>query len=316
MENKTFNLLGKYSYTRLEKFINCPMAYKLSYVDGKYVSANSLALSIGTLLHKVNEYICGSMIKHQEIDYDLILDYIENAGLTDVKLEVDGTKSQDEVIKGTNLLKKEFFEDWLSVDTKSGKSMKQKIKTFCENIHNLEDSFKDSEWEPYKVEEPFEFKYQGVTFKGFIDRIDINKNTGALRVVDYKTKDKLFDSKELATPLQFVVYAMAVLDKFGKTPEEFIYDLPLITESQQGGTKGFIARGEKKMTSILQSITDSLENGEFKPNPSPLCYYCPYNKTGCNKGNKYENECPYYCLWTPQNKVFTVNKEYGKKFTL
>ena len=110
MDNKIFNLLGKYSYTRLEKFINCPMAYKLSYVDGKYVSANSLALSIGTLLHKVNEYICGSMIKHQKINYDLILDYIENAGLTNVRLEVDGTKSQDEIIKGTNLLKKEFFD--------------------------------------------------------------------------------------------------------------------------------------------------------------------------------------------------------------
>lgn len=315
-EDKIFNLLGKYSYSRLEKYINCPYAYKLAYVDGKYVSANSLALGIGTLLHKVNEYICSCIINKVDIDYDKVLDFIDNAGPNGPDLLIPGSeKGKDEEIRGVNLLKKEFFEDWLSVDTKSGKSMKQKIKDFCANIHYLEDEFKNSDWKPYKVEDPFEFNFKGVTFKGFIDRIDINEKTGALRVIDYKTKDKAFDSKELATPLQFVVYAMAVMNKYGKMPEEFIYDLPLINVKQEGGTKGFFVRGEKKMNTILENIENDLKNKEFKPKPSPLCYYCPYNCTGCQKGNAHDKACEYYSLWTPQDKNFSVNKEYGKKFT-
>lgn len=317
-ENETtFNLLGNYSYSRLEKYTQCPYMYKLNYVDGKYVFSTSLAIAVGSLLHKVNEYICGCLITNTTIDYPLILDYIENAGTTDVKLEVPGSKGGEEEIKGTKILRKEFFEDWLSTDTKSKKSMKQKVKDFCDNIHALEDEFKDSEWAPYKVEEPFEFKFKGVTFKGFIDRIDINKKTGSLRVVDYKTKDKLFDDKELATPLQFVVYAMALIEKFGKMPEDFIYDLSLIRQKQSGGTKGFMTRGEKKMTTLLEKISNSIKNKEFAPNPSPLCYYCPYNCMGIQSKNEYSHECPYYCKWTPQNKTFEVNMEYGvKKFTL
>ena len=315
MEEKIFNLLGNYSYSRLEKYINCPYAFKLRYVDGNYPVSTSLALEVGTLLHKVNEYICSAIIKGVPVDYPKILDYIENAGSTDVSLDLDSEK-KDEGIKGTKILQKEFFEDWLSNDTKSHKSMKSKVNDFIANIHSLEDSFKGSDWQPYKTEEPFCFKYKGVTFKGNIDRIDINTKTGDLRVIDYKTKDKPFDKKDLATPLQFVIYAMAVMDKFGKTPVEFIYDLPLIHEVQQGGTKGFLDRGEKKITALLENISNDMENKEFKPKTGPLCYWCDFNKQNPNAQEGYKNLCPYYCKWTPEEKTFDVNQVFGKKFIL
>ena len=92
MEEKIFNLLGNYSYSRLEKYINCPYAFKLRYVDGNYPVSTSLALEVGTLLHKVNEYICSAIIKGVPVDYPKILDYIENAGSTDVYLDLDSEK--------------------------------------------------------------------------------------------------------------------------------------------------------------------------------------------------------------------------------
>ena len=311
METKTFNLLGNFSYSRLEKYLSCPYAYKLSYVDGNYVSANSLAIHVGTLLHKVNEYICLSIINKSPIDYDKILDFIDNAGTTNVSLDFFSEK-KDEGIKGVNILKAEFFEEWLTTNTKSQKSMKQKIEDFKARIYDLENEFKNSDWEPYKVEDPFEFKFNGVTFKGFIDRIDRNKVTGALRVIDYKTKDAKFSDKELTTPLQFVVYAMAIMNKYDKMPESFIYDLPLIGEKQEGGTKGFVARGEKKMNSILESI----EKEEYKPTPSPLCHWCNFCSTNTNAIAPYNKMCRYYSLWTPTNKTFEVNCKYGSLFIL
>jgi RecB family exonuclease len=190
--------------------------------------------------------------------------------------------------------------------------MKQKIEEFKNNIHYLEEMFQNSEWEPFKVEEPFCFKFKGVTFKGFIDRIDRHKETGAFRVVDYKTKDVPFNDKDLTTPLQFVVYAMAIKEKYGEFPESFVYELPLVNISQNGGTKGFIARGEKKMTSILESISQE----EYKPSPSPLCYYCPYCAQNPCATMPHNKLCKYYSLWTPTNKTFEVNAKYGSLFVL
>ena len=118
-DEQIFNLLGNFSYSRLEKYVNCPYAYKLSYVDGNYVSANSLALSVGSLLHKVNEYICSALINGESIDYDRVLAYIDTAGSEDeIPLELDSSK-KDEGIKGTKILQKEFFEDYYTTNIAS-----------------------------------------------------------------------------------------------------------------------------------------------------------------------------------------------------
>ena len=315
--NKEKDKSEKFSYSRLEKYENCPFAYKLTYIDKHYVNASSLALSVGTLLHKVNEYICSSIIFNKAVDYDKINEYIELAGTTDIKLDVEGAKEDKEEIQGTKILQREFFEDWLNNDTKSKLSMKVKVENFKKNIHKLEDSFKGSEWQPFKTEEPFDFEYNGVVFHGFIDRIDKNIKTGELRVIDYKTKDAPFSDKDLTTPLQFVIYAMAIKEKFGEYPVEFIYDLPLIDVQQKAGTKGFIERGKKKLDKILANINEDKERGEFKPKPSPLCYFCQYCTKSCSANTGPEKQlCKYYSLWTPQNHTFEVNAKWGGLFIL
>lgn len=304
----------KFSYSRVEKYENCPYAYKLNYVDKNYVSANSLALSIGTLLHKVKEYIGDSLIKGRVIDYSLLENYIDRAGI-DVELtELDSDKDSKEVIEGVELLKKKYFEDWITNKTKSGLSMKSKVEFFKEHLRDMENQFKqDEEWEVFKTEEPFEFIFEGVSFKGFIDRIDKNKKTGDFRVIDYKTKDAQFSDNDLKTPLQFVVYSMAISEKYGKEPIEFIYDLPLIGIQQKACSAGYLKRGQAKLIKLLTGI----KNESFIPKPSPLCYWCPYCYNNTNAEAPFNKMCKYFSLWTPEDHNFNVNCKWGETlFTL
>jgi ATP-dependent helicase/nuclease subunit B len=48
-------------------------------------------------------------------------------------------------------------------------------------------------WEIVKVEQPFKKEVGGLTVKGKIDRVDRHRDTGALRVIDYKTTDSASD---------------------------------------------------------------------------------------------------------------------------
>ena len=45
----------KFSYSRTEVYENCPYRYYLQYVKGHYIPATSLAISYGTLVHKINQ---------------------------------------------------------------------------------------------------------------------------------------------------------------------------------------------------------------------------------------------------------------------
>ena len=55
-----------------------------------------------------------------------------------------------------------------------------------------------------------------------------------------------------------------------------------------------------------------MEDGKWFPSPSPLCYWC-FACENNPTASKYKKECQYYSLWTPNNKVYDVNKTYNKE---
>ena len=107
------------------------------------------------------------------------------------------------------------------------------------------------------------------------------------------------------TPLQFVIYAKALREKIGGDIEiSCFYDLPTIHTTQAAGTKGFEARGMKKVDKLL----DGVEAGDYHPKPSQLCWWCEYrSRFDINEQIWY---CPYYSQWRPDNKTFDVEFEW------
>lgn len=131
---------------------------------------------------------------------------------------------------------------------------------------------------------------------GFIDRILFNPKTGEYLVEDLKTKDHPFREEDLVTPLQFVIYTKALSESLNIPVEKIKcqYNLPFCDLIQPAGTPGFVDRGTKKINQIFEKIN----NHDWTPKPSPLCYWCNFSDTNPSQPKEGKNLCPYYSLWT------------------
>lgn len=295
--------IEKYSYTRLSQYENCPFCYDLKYNQKKFISAESLVTAMGTLIHHIEEKISRSLREGKAPNYkDLIeeLHYINFPKRNPYDTEGD--------IFGIEILKERFKKDYYAISEKSGLNYPAKVNQYIANIDRQEKFLlANPHLEIFDVEKPFEFDFQGKVLKGKIDRIIKYKNENKYQIYDIKTRDRLFEKEDITTPLQHVVYGMALKDMLGleEEPAEYFYDLVFLQVLQPAGTKGFIKRGKTK----LEKIFNAIQSQDYSPKPSPLCYWCDYSNTNPNVALEGQNLCPYYSLWTPSDR-----KNFKTKF--
>ena len=291
--------LPVFSYSKLDTFRNCPMQYRLKYVEKKRPEDDtSLALELGSLCHAILERKGLALVSGGTVDYDALNESLLN-GVTDTN---EKTK---ESLPGIKQLKRKYFDEWYVSDNASGATYEDKMKMFDKVLHS---EMEGSEWVPTYFEKSFEFVWDNrAIIKGFIDRIDTKH--GQYKTIDYKTSKKVFDQSKLSTSLQFGIYALAILKEFGQLPVESEYRFILIDDSQYALTKGW----EKRLTKALDKLLDDIEGNEnkkvFAPKPTPLCYYCDYCVNN-SRATVYRQECDYYSLWTPTQKTFEVNRKW------
>lgn len=288
--------LPRFSHSKLEVYENCKARYDLQYNQKKRSNDTSLALEMGTICHRVLEEKGNRITKRLPVDYERLNDILE-----------EGFEETDEesAIRGIRELKRVYFEEWYKADNASGMNYDEKLIKFNGVLHS---EMEDDDWTPMYFELPFEFVWDNkYIIHGFIDRID--KKGEEYRVVDYKTSKKIFDKKKIPTAQQMAIYGCAILAMFNKLPSEYLYRFILINESQKALTLGWEKRFIKKLDKVFAAIEESDATQIYKPSPSQLCFYCNYC---CNNPNakEFKNECEYYSLWTPDNKVFSVNKEF------
>lgn len=281
----------KLSYSRLDCFKSCEYKYKLKYINKNYTNDSSLALRIGTILHLGLEYKYLKKYNNEEI----------------LELIYKGCIDTGQEVIGLSKLKDEYPFEWEEED-KFGRTYDEKIELYKSRI--LEDI--EDDWECIGCEVQFDILFENkAIIHGFIDRIDRHKVTGDMRVVDYKSSKKPYDKKDLATPLQMYVYALACKELYGRYPSEFIYDMILIGEKQYAMTKGWEKRGHTALGKLIDNLIIHNENNNVNmtPKPSILCYWCSYSETNPNATNG-KGLCEYNLLWTPENKVWKKNKEW------
>lgn len=295
--------LPRFSHSKLEVWENCNYRYNEQYNLKKYSNDTSLALEIGTLTHKLLE-LKGEWIKEGEIvDYEKLTAILED-GCEEI------SEKGKETIAGIKELKKRYFEEWYSPDNASGMNYDEKLEKFNTVLHR---EMEDDIWKPAEFELFFEFVWRDkYIISGFIDRLDIRQVEEEVeyRVCDYKSSKKVFDDKKLPTAQQMAIYGAAILNKYGKLPAEYKYIFTLIDAEQCALTKGWEKRIIKKLDKAFDAIAEAEKEGVYKPSPSPLCHWCAYCSTNPN-ATKYKYECPYYSLWTPDNKVFATNQQWS-----
>lgn len=145
----------------------------------------------------------------------------------------------------------------------------------------------------YRLEDPTRFDPQcceqrveveladGTLLRGYIDRIDVAA-TGELRVVDYKTGKAPPAARALAEfkPMfQMKFYAVALFRSRGVPPTRlrliYLADGQLLDYSPD---RDELLRFEKTLMAIWRAIQSAGETGDFRPNPSRLCDWCPHQQ--------------------------------------
>lgn len=143
----------------------------------------------------------------------------------------------------------------------------------------------------YRLEDPTRFDPQcceqrveveladGTLLRGYIDRIDVAA-TGELRVVDYKTgkaPSQAWALAEFKAMFQMKFYAVALLRSRGVLPARlrliYLADGQVLDYEPDHDE---LLRFEKTLVAIWQAIRSAGETGDFRPNPSRLCNWCPH----------------------------------------
>lgn len=296
--------LPKYSYSKIETFLHCPMSFNYKYGQEMYSSDTSIALELGSLCHYVLEQKGKCIITNNTINYNDLQNIL-----------VHGTINTDEKTKehllGIEELKKKYWEVWYEPDSE-GNTYNDKLNIFENVLYSEMNPEKDFDWCPVALEQNFEYVWDDrAIIHGFIDRIDMSRNDQNLvKTIDYKTSKKVYDNSKLATSLQFGFYACAILNTYGILPSENEYHFVFLDKIQKALTKGWEKRFIKKVTKTFDAIDENTKSGIWSPNPSPLCAWCNFSVTNPN-ATEYKDICNYYSLWTPTNKTFEVNKKWG-----
>lgn len=325
--------LPKISYSKLDLLKKCPYRYKKKYIEKKFVKTDSVATEFGSIVHKGLELKGQYIMNGQDIDYD----EIHSVLLSGFEEKTD--KGHEKLL-GVQELRRKYFEEWYKKDETTNQSVEDRFKTYIYEV--LPNRMEDIEWNVYGTEVPFEFVYDNrCIIIGFIDRVDVKygivekenyenskieetenglKGTfhgipiEAFRIVDYKSSKKVFRQEEIKTPLQMVVYDLACLFMYGIVPQYHEYDFVGLNQKQAqiNGvcSNGYLKRGVKKINSFLDQIDEMAKTNDYAPGPSPLCHWCEYCATNQNALDDFKNLCPYFSLWTPENKTFQVNQKY------
>lgn len=295
----------RFSYTALSTFKTCGLQFAYKYQHRLREDSSALNLGLGNIAHKVKELIGRDLMDGIKPDYERY-----KASMMDGYTGVDKASGQTETIPGCNELRNQFFEDWIAPDTKSGMTYEQKIQIFFDH---LSDDENDTEWTVCGTEIPFEVEYGDVILFGFIDKLSVN-GKGELKITDYKTSKKIFEGTDIKTPLQMLVYDIAVRQLYPDTPiVAHTYDFVFLGVTQEGGSPGWMARGEKKLNTLLAQIASCRESDVWKPCPSPLCAWCDYSPTNPKAPKALMNKCPYHSLWTPDDKRYEVAQKWDDK---
>lgn len=273
-------LLKNASYSKIDKYKQCPFAYNLNYNEHINPYSQNIATVFGKAIHAAEEAIANDIIAGKEINY---------------------TKYKNKFILENYKIQYEYLAEYFNnVEKQYAEHAKEYLD---ERIYRLENFMK--EHPTYKIigaEVDFkDVEIEGVSFQGAIDRLLYDIATDSYIIHDIKSWVKPADEIETKTPLQFLVYAEAVKKLYNADIDKItcFYDLPCCNMYQEVCTSGWIKRGHEQLKKLFEKI----ENKNYDPTPSPLCNYCPYSKTNPDARFDTKYLCPYYSIWLRETKI-------------
>jgi len=242
------------SYTQIAAYQQCPLAYKLQYIDGLKPPAKWY-FSFGETLHTCAQYFFSAMLPAFPSLEQFLAYYLE-------KWNCEGWESADQ-----EAAEKAYGE--------------QILRDFWQ-IHSR--AFRI----PLATERQFTVNIEGVRLRGYIDRID-KLGTSGLSIVDYKSNRELFTKDYVDGLLQLTLYQMACERMWDMSVEQLtLYHLRTNTAVSSGPRTRECVRDATK---LVLSVAKGIESGNFPATENQFCpcdflEHCPYHR------NRYGDTVP------------------------
>lgn len=294
------------SYSQLNTFLQCPLRWKMYYLQGKGKSVDTESTQLGTQVHSFIEEFCAK--KQEGHEWSIA----EATGLMEDKLEertiTFKPEEEDENIVWQHL---GVAKTMVTEDKGLGILLKQ-----CDVIAQ-ELEFKLQFNLPFTVKYGEE-EYHEVVINGFIDLLLKDKETGGIIVVDHKTSKKIFDKDKLYHDYQFPIYELVVLNLYGRLPDKCYYNFtrfnqlqevhPLVQNESEAVVVDYYTRGKNKgkpknkiksVKEVENELTEIFRQmytlGSYTANSSALCSWCDFspwygNTPVCRKAQFYKRK--------------------------
>jgi len=232
--------------------MQCPLLYRFRVID-KLPSAPSAAAARGTLVHSVLEKLFDLPAGGRTIEAATAL--VEPQWLA----LLEGEPELAELVDQTDLAAvASWFGDAVSL---------------IERWFTLEDP---TRLEPAERELYVETDLDGLTLRGYVDRLDLTP-TGEMRVVDYKTgrsPSELFEAKAL---FQMKFYALVLWRLRGTVPK--MLQLVYLGNSEivrYCPDETDLLGVERKLKALWKAIETAAQTGNWQPSKSRLCDWCDH----------------------------------------
>ena len=245
-------MVAALSPSRASDFMQCPLLYRFRVID-KLPSAPSAAAARGTLVHQVLERL-----------FDLPADGRTIAAASAMVEPEWKALLQDE----PELAELVDEEDPDAVASWFGDAI-----SLIERWFTLEDP---TRLEPAERELYVETDLDGLTLRGYVDRLDVSPS-GEMRVVDYKTGRSPSERFEAKALFQMKFYALVLWRLRGQVPR--MLQLVYLGNSEivrYSPDEAELLAVEGKLKALWKAIETAAQTGDWQPRTSRLCDWCDH----------------------------------------
>ncbi len=240
------------SPSRAADFKQCPLLFRFRTID-KLDGPPSPAAARGTLVHEVLEHLFELPAAERTPEAALALLQPRWASLVEERPELATMIAEDETLTE---------DGWF---TDAG--------VLVERWFTLEDP---QRLEPAERELYVETEVEGLTLRGYVDRLDIAPD-GAMRVVDYKTGRSPREAFEGKALFQMKFYALVLWRQRGVIPKllQLVYLGNGEIVRYEPDERDLLAL-ERNVQALWQAIVRASETGDWRPRVSKLCGWCDF----------------------------------------
>lgn len=241
------------SPSRAADYKQCPLLFRFRTID-KLEGPPSPAAARGTLVHAVLEHLFDLPPEQRTPEAALALLEPRWRALEEERPELTGMVTDAGMTE----------EAWFAA-----------ARPLVEQWFDLEDP---TRLEPAARELYVETEIDGLTLRGYVDRLDIAPD-GAMRVVDYKTgraPSELFEAKAL---FQMKFYALVLWRTHGEIPKmlQLVYLGNGEVVRYVPDERDLLAV-ERNVRAIWDAVVRAAATGDWRPRTSKLCDWCDFRE--------------------------------------